>query len=108
MLDELIYYLSYDGDNNWSGKIDTPNSNRTDGPFKNIEKVREIIRELNFEGSLAKPVTVYMRGGDYPITEPIVFDERDDCNVVFKAYKDEIPIINGGIRISNLREVIKN
>ena len=35
------YYVAPDGNDNWSGKIATPNPQRTDGPFANLERARE-------------------------------------------------------------------
>ena len=51
---------------------------RTDGPLATVQKARDVVREAK-AGGLARPVTVMLRGGVYPQTEPIVFTAADSA-----------------------------
>ena len=52
-------------------------------------------------------VTVYLRSGKYYLTEPVVFTPADSGTengpVTYKAYKDEIPQILGGVKLDGLK-----
>ncbi len=67
-------------------------------PFATLHRAQQAVRE--------KRGDVYLRGGTYYLGEPLVFTARDsgtkDTPVVFRNYKDEKPVINGGVRIDNL------
>lgn len=40
------YFVSPEGNDQWSGTSPEPNSDNTDGPFKTLEKARDTIRQL--------------------------------------------------------------
>ena len=100
-----LYYVSTLGNDAWSGKLPAPNSTGTDGPFATLGKARDTIRALHPSGSaLAYPATVYVRGGTYQLTQPLVFAPQDSgtssAPVTFAAYTGEEPVISGGMTIS--------
>ncbi|NQT12767.1 MAG: right-handed parallel beta-helix repeat-containing protein [Planctomycetes bacterium] len=97
----LTLYVSTAGDDAWSGRLDEPNTSATDGPLASVGKARDVIRQSKAAtGGLTKPVTVMLRGGVYPQTEPIVFTAADSgtkqCPVTYQAYPGEKPVIRGG------------
>ena len=98
----VIFFVSTDGDDSWSGKLDSPNADKTDGPFATITRARDAIRELKKQ-SLSEPVTVMIRGGKYFLDEPVIFNKADsgtkDCPITYMAYPGEKPIISGGRKI---------
>ncbi|HUT94474.1 MAG TPA: right-handed parallel beta-helix repeat-containing protein, partial [Thermoguttaceae bacterium] len=99
--EQLSLYVSTVGNDTWSGRLGEPNADGTDGPLASVQKARDIIRETKTpRGGLAKPVTVMLRGGVYPQTEPIVFTAADsgtkECPVTYQAYPGEKPVISGG------------
>ena len=99
--EELTLYVSTVGNDTWSGRLGEPNADGTDGPLASVQKARDIIRETKAAtGGLTKPVTVMLRGGVYPQTEPIVFTAADsgtkECPVTYQAYPGEKPVISGG------------
>ena len=53
---------------------------------------------------MSSDITVYLRGGDYRITEPVVFDTRDSatngCRIHYRAYEGETPVINGAEKVT--------
>jgi hypothetical protein len=90
-------YVSPVGNDEWSGRFPEPNVDKTDGPFATITRARNLIRQLKLKRSF--PIIVWIRGGRYPISEPIVFDPRDSSQVTYSAYHGEQPIIDGGKQI---------
>lgn len=92
------YYVSLQGDDSWSGTLADPNGTNTDGPFKTIERARDVVREDT--ASMSSDITVVIRGGEYTTDTTISFDERDSgrngFKVIYKNYPGENPIINGG------------
>ena len=38
------FYVSTQGNDNWSGKLTEPNANKTDGPFATINKAKKAVR----------------------------------------------------------------
>ena len=106
---QTVFYVATDGKDSWSGKLDTPNSTRTDGPFRTIQKAQLAIRNLKASGPLAKPVTVYIRGGRYELTKPLVFTPEDSGTaqdpITYAAYPGETPVISGGREIAGWKPV---
>ncbi|MAS37815.1 MAG: hypothetical protein CL610_27720 [Anaerolineaceae bacterium] len=97
-------YVATDGDDQWSGTLDAPNVDRTDGPLASIYRARDRIRELKARGQLTGPVTVSIRGGRYPLTKPVVFTSEDSAPVTYAAYPDEQPVFDGGVILEGWRE----
>ncbi|VAX19057.1 hypothetical protein MNBD_IGNAVI01-2441 [hydrothermal vent metagenome] len=90
------FYISPDGNDDWSGTLDTPNSSLTDGPFKTFTRAQEAVRELkkevykpegipiekNYIGSphelgSGKDILVQVREGYYELDEPLLFSPED-------------------------------
>jgi len=96
-------YVSTSGNDGWSGKLAEANADKTDGPLATIAKARDLVRERKISGRLSEPVTVWIRGGRYFLSEPIVFEPEDSAPVMYAAYPGEQPIIDGGIPIKGWR-----
>lgn len=100
-----IFYVSTQGNDNWSGTLPDPVEDGSDGPFKTLEKardkLREILRSLEKKGGV-----VLVRKGKYEITSPLEFNEEDSGSsefpVVWQSYKGEEVYIIGGKEIQNL------
>ena len=88
------FFVSPDGSDSGDGSFESP--------FKTIGAARDAVRRLN--GDMSGDIVVYLRGGDYRITEPVVFDTRDSGTnghkIIYTAYKDEVPVINGAQKVS--------
>ena len=102
-------FVATTGNDNWSGRLAAPNRNRTDGPLASLAGARNRLRELRGLGgaksptptaALSEPATVWIRGGRYELTEPVVFDVSDSYPVTFAAYRNEKPVFDGGQRIT--------
>lgn len=106
---QTVFYVATDGNDAWSGKMEKPNSGRTDGPFRTLERAQKAIRELKASGPLKEPVTVYIRGGRYDLTKPVVFTPEDSGTahdpLTYAAYPGETPVVSGGREITGWKQV---
>jgi parallel beta-helix repeat protein len=97
---EIVFYVAPNGNDRWSGKAVKPDTKKVDGPFATVSHARDAIRNLRARGGIKGPVTVYLRGGRYALSEPLVFTPRDsgtvDAPVTYAAYRGEEPILSGG------------
>ena len=98
----IVYYVSTAGNDSWSGTLAAPNSAGTDGPFATISKAQATVRTINTGAT--QPITVYIRGGVYYISTPLVFTPQDSGTaalpITYEAYPNEVPVLSGGVTIS--------
>lgn len=93
---ETAFYVSPGGNDTWNGSKGKP--------FATVTQARDAVRAMKKNTPLEKPVTVYMRGGLYELSEPILFTPDDSgtesCPVTYSAYPGEIPVLSGGRKIT--------
>jgi hypothetical protein len=100
------FYVATDGKDTWSGKLAAPNSNNTDGPFASIGRAQTAVQGIlqNPKGR-TNPIQVLVRAGTYYLSQPLSFTAADSgtasLQVNWANYPDEIPVISGGMRITN-------
>lgn len=67
-------------------------------PFATLQRAQEAVRQ--------KRGDVFLRGGTHYLPAPLMFTADDsgtkDAPVVFQNYKDEKPVLSGGIRLDGL------
>ncbi len=101
------FYVSIDGDDNWSGSLPVANKQSTDGPFATLARARDAVRKLKHQ-SPGKNVVVLIREGFYPQDETVVFSLEDsgtgDTMVTYAAYPGEKPILSSGQEIQGWRK----
>ena len=92
---QRIFFVSPDGSDSGDGSFTSP--------FRTLSAARDAVREIN--GDMSGDIIVYLRGGDYRITEPVVFDTRDSGSnghrIIYSAYENEVPVINGAQKVEN-------
>ncbi|MCE5248891.1 right-handed parallel beta-helix repeat-containing protein [bacterium] len=97
---ENAFYVSPTGNDGWSGKKGKP--------FATIEKARDAVRALKAKGPLTKPVTVYIGGGVYTLSKPVVFTPEDSGTaeflVTYAAVPGESPVVSGGKAITGWKK----
>ncbi len=73
-------------------------------PFATLERARDAIRAQQQAGPLAEPVTVWLRGGVYPLVKPVVFTPADSgapgAPVTYASAPGEHAILSGGVRLT--------
>jgi hypothetical protein len=80
---------------------DDANDGSLASPLATIAKARDKADQLKTAGS----VTVFLRGGNYYLTEPVVFGSSNSgtstAPIVYSAYGSEKPVISGSIKLKN-------
>ena len=94
-------YVSLQGNDTWTGKLPAPNPAKTDGPFATLERARNEIRQIKTSTTgLTEPVTVWVRGGTYCLSNTFTIEQRDSgtrtAPITYRAYQNEKPVILGG------------
>ncbi len=91
---EGSYYVSPTGSDSNPGTIDAP--------FQTITKARDVVRTVN--SSMAHDIHVYLRGGDYRVTDTITLGPQDSGTgghtIYYQAYPGETPILNGATKVT--------
>jgi parallel beta-helix repeat protein len=98
-------YVSPTGSDAWSGTLEAPNAERSDGPLASIATARDAIRRLKARsGGLTEPIRVLIRGGTYYLSETIAFGPEDsgtsEAPISYEAYPGERPVLCGGKKIT--------
>lgn len=77
-------------------------------PFASLERARDEIRVRKTPES-SKPITVFVRGGDYPVTQTFKLGAQDSGGaqspVYYAAYESETPRFTGGVRVRHFTRV---
>ncbi len=89
-------YVSLKGDDSWSGSLDQPNADRTDGPLRSVEHARDVARKRSsHEGG-----KIILRGGTYELAQTLTFAPQDsgsqESPMVYTSYPGETAVISGG------------
>lgn len=93
------YFVATNGKDSWSGTLDAPNPEKTDGPFATFDKARQAV-----QGMPGGRHIVMIRGGNYFLSAPLLFGADDSgiagTPVIYENYPCEIPVISGGTKIT--------
>ena len=96
-MSSLAFYVS-------SRAGDDRNPGTLTQPFLTIERARDAIRELKMRSALgATAVTVYLRGGLYPLTQTFTLSEQDSgvsgAPIIYVAYQQEEVRLSGSVKL---------
>ncbi len=97
-------YVSPQGNDSWSGLIEQPNTNRTDGPVITLDRARDIARQIKSKGPGQATVTVLVADGQYTMTKAIVL-QPEDSGVRYLAAPKARPVFTGGRAIQGFKPV---
>ncbi len=101
---ELILYVSPQGNDDWSGRFAEPEADDSDGPLRTLIGARAAVRRIKADTGLFKPVRVQMRAGVYRLTAPVEFTPEDSGTqqfpISYENYPAEHPVISGGRAIN--------
>jgi hypothetical protein len=107
-----IFYVAQDGNDAWSGKLDSPNADKTDGPFATIARAVEAIRQLKKDNTTSEALSIVLRDGIHFLDKPITLTQIDGgsniCPITYMAYPGEKPIISGGKKITGTWKTYKD
>ena len=71
-----------------------------DRPLASLQGAVERVHHLKQSGLLRAPLTVWIRGGVYPLRRAVAITPEDAAPVCFRAYPDETPVFDGGLRLT--------
>lgn len=87
-------YVAVDGDDSASGSLEEP--------FATVQQAQKAVQRLKREAS-ADEIIVFIRGGLYELSEPVVFQAADSgtevCPITYRAFPGEEPIFSGAQQI---------
>ena len=73
-------------------------------PFQTFTRAQQAVRDLKATGTLTEQVTIYIKGGTYSITEPLLLTDEDSgnerCPITYTALPGEKVLLSGGERIN--------
>jgi hypothetical protein len=91
---QATFYVSPSGNDSNEGTLARP--------LLTIAGAQTRVREVN--SSMTGDILVYLRGGTYTISQPIVFTAADSgtngFDVIYGAYNHEVPVISGGVQVT--------
>lgn len=96
-------YVSLEGSDGWTGLVPEANADRTDGPLASVSAAKRIVFDMIRRGMVKRRITVWIRGGRYPLRSPLAFDAYESGEVTFASYPGEEAIFDGGARITDWR-----
>ena len=90
------FYVAPDGRDENPGTLERP--------FRTLVRARDAIRALRAASGLPKGgVTVFVRGGTYPVTATVGLDAADSGEpgspILYAAYGEERPVFSGGFEV---------
>lgn len=86
---QTAYFISPQGEDHNNGSMQAP--------VKTIEKARQMARQTQGE------TTLYLRGGEYRLTQPLLFTPEDgnaQKQLTLRAYPGEQPVLKGSIALT--------
>jgi len=103
-------YVATNGNDAWSGKLDSPNANGTDGPFATLEKARDAIRAIKAaDGILLGDIEVVVAAGIYTLDAPFELTAEDSGTpanrIVYRAADGAEVRLLGGKAVDNFQPV---
>jgi hypothetical protein len=103
-----ILYVAPDGSDAWSGRLQRPNRDRTDGPLASLAGARDAVRRLKAKSPLTEPVRVVVAEGRYTLNETLTLTPDDsgaeERPISFEAAPGAKPVISGGRLVTGWRE----
>ena len=101
-------YLSPAGNDSWTGRLNQPNAEKTDGPLATLIGARDNIRKLKSGGKITEPINIIIAEGNYQMSQPLQLTEIDSgtekCPINYKAAPGAKPVFSGGKRITGFKK----
>jgi hypothetical protein len=88
------YFVSLDGNDNWSGQLPQPNAEQTDGPFRTLARAAAI--------AVAGDIC-HLRAGVYRETLRPAHSGRPGQPIVFRNYRQESVVLSGADPLTSWR-----
>lgn len=93
--EQADFYVSAEGNNQWSGRISEPNAEKTDGPMRTLVAARDAARKLTPE----QPRRIIVFQGQYFLQEPLELNARD-AGLTIEAAPGNRVVLYGGRKVT--------
>ena len=98
----IALFVATDGNDAWSGKLQQANPQRTDGPFRTLERARNEIRKLQAAALPQGGVVVEVQPGIYECTAPLELSAQDSgaaqAPILYRASSaGEVRLVGGKV-----------
>jgi Right handed beta helix region len=98
------YYVNPKGNDLWSGTLKQPNAKLSDGPFKTLERAKQVIKTLKQNHIFNSKVTFHIAAGQYFLNQPLSFSLLDSGlpgkEVLWQGETGGEAVISGGIPVA--------
>jgi hypothetical protein len=100
----LRLYVATNGNDSWSGRLESPAPTKNDGPFATLARARSEIRKIKEQTGLPPGgVQVELRAGTYYLGRPFDLNPLDSGSagapIVYRAKKGESVRLSGGVPV---------
>jgi hypothetical protein len=89
--EEIVFYISPNGNDTWTGLLSEPNATQTDGPLVTPHAALEKARSIPTD----KSKRIVVQEGEYFLQKPLELDARDS-KLVIEAAPNTHPVFLGG------------
>lgn len=101
---DVVFYVAPGSNGVWFGTSPNLPPGGKEGTAGSLQAVVEAARAARRGLGPDAPATIFLRGGTYELTAPLVL-RPEDSGLTVAAYRQENPIISGGRRITGWRTV---
>lgn len=101
---KVVFYVSSEGNDEWSGLLNQPSKEGIDGPFKTFSMALNRARRYRRLGE-GTEAEIHLLGGSYRVVDPIRLTE-EDSNLVIKGIGEKQSIFHGVTQIKNWSEMV--
>lgn len=103
-MQQEFYIDPVNGEDLWDGRSSVPQADGSDGPFRSFPGMLEALEKLSRTGQVDE-ATVYIKGGQYELPEPLLFRAKDSGRIVLRPYPGEKVGFSGGRRLKGFETV---
>lgn len=106
----LTIYVAPDGNDAWSGRLERPNADKSDGPVATLERARDAIREVKRQGGpLADGIVVELAAGRYERDKLFELSAEDsgtvEAPIVYRARPGDVVKLSGSRVVTGWKPV---
>ena len=106
---QQTFYISTEGNDDWSGRLSNINSAGSDGPFRTFERALQQIATLRSNKSFHDSITIQVKEGTYRLKQSVRMNQQHSGTTahptIWKNYKNAVVRLVGGQKIDHLEHI---